>query len=542
MKKRRARGSYFGPRNQSHMSHDFSVIPTTNIPRSVFSRSSNYKTTFDSGYLIPFFVDEALPGDTFHLKTSILARLTTPITPFMDNLKLDYFFFSVPNRLVWDNWQKFNGEQTNPGDSVDYLIPQLVAPDGGFGSGSIADYFGIPQDIAGLSVSSLPFRAYNLIYNEWFRDENLVDSATVNKDDASDDPTVFTLRRRGKRHDYFTSCLPWPQKGEGVEIGLGSGVTGDTSQGQIDIVDATGVSHPLYSNGTEGVVYTNPAAAEGNFIGFGEHTGLTIDDALTINSLREAFQLQRMLERDARGGTRYTEIIRSHFGVISPDSRVQRPEYLGGGTMDININPVLQNSASDSTSPQGNLAAFGFAGGYRHGFSHSFVEHTTIIGIACVRADLTYQQGIPRMFSRQTRYDFFWPTLAHLGEQAVLNKEIYSQGPSVLNDSGGAIDDDVFGYQERFAEYRYGLSKITGEMRSTSKDADGNSNTLDIWHLAQKFDSLPTLNQSFIEENPPLDRVLAVQDEPQLLMDVYFDLKCARPMPTYSVPGYIDHF
>lgn len=553
------RGSYFGRRNQSHMTHDFSVVPTTNIPRSMFNRSSNYKTTFDSGYLVPFFVDEALPGDTFHLKTSILARLTTPITPFMDNLKLDYFFFSVPNRLVWDNWQRFNGEQVNPGDSVDYLIPQINPGSDGFAESSVADYFGIPPKVDSLSVSALPFRAYNLIYNEWFRDENLIDSAVVNKGDATEtDMGVYPLRKRGKRHDYFTSCLPWPQKGDGVELALGTPVLTPTEDGlNFKFTNPGGTES--YTAGLQArsadvgyesekpVVYadsTDMLTGEAyNMVGFGDKLGMSITntDALTINSLREAFQLQRMLERDARGGTRYTEIIRSHFGVISPDSRVQRPEYLGGGSLDINVNPVLQNSASDATSPQGNLAAFGYAGGYKHGFSHSFVEHSIIIGIACVRADLTYQQGLPRMWSRQTRYDFFWPTLAHLGEQAVLNKEIYAQGPNVFEtdpETGEeyAADDSVFGYQERYAEYRYGMSLITGKMRSTAEDP------LDVWHLAQKFDNLPTLNQDFIEENPPVDRVIAVQDEPQLLMDVFFDLRCARPMPTYSVPGYIDHF
>jgi len=521
----------FGPQGNlpSTLSKDFSRVPKVDIQRSVFNRDHGLKTTFDAGNLIPIFYDEALPGDTFQLDANGFGRLATPINPFMDNLYIETFFFSVPYRLIWNNWEKFCGEQDNPGDSTDYLVPQTS---GTVTNSSLFDYFGVPTDVS-LSFNNLCGRAYNLIYNEWFRDQNLQDSVTVDKGDGPDTLTNYTLLKRGKRHDYFTSALPWPQKGDAVSLPLGSTAP----------VTTTGVN-PTFSGSTfsnlsiKGMSETSHIRMEGStsdsyeLLKFGNETGLQTDltdaTAATINQLREAFQIQRLYEKDARGGTRYTEVIQSHFGVTSPDARLQRPEYLGGGKDRININPVAQTSSTDTTTPQGNLSGYGTTGFTGHRFNKSFTEHSVIIGLACVFADLTYQQGLARHFSRQTRWDFYWPALAHLGEQTIFNKEIYAQGTSA--------DDDVFGYQERYAEYRYKPSNVTGQMRSNF------SSSLDTWHLAQDFGSLPALNASFIEENPPVDRVTAVQNYPNLILDMYFKLKCARPMPTYGVPGLIDHF
>lgn len=545
--------------------HLFSQIPSTQIPRSVFDRSHGYKTTFNSGFLVPFYVDEVLPGDSFKLTATLFARLATPIVPFMDNLYLETFFFFVPNRLVWDNWQKFNGEQKNPSDSTDFLIPTVSGTN--VGNQTLWDYFGLPTNVdAALKVNALPFRAYNLIFNEWFRDENLQESLKVPTGDGPDNLTDYSLVRRGKRHDYFTSCLPWPQKGPGVEISIGGivPVSGDVSfykQVGSYHVD-TGITS--VSNWSDRVLFKEtapfqignkdknwsgggPFPLQQNFVSSDPHPGqisfyagkfgITSDGLkadlsnatpISINDLRQAFQVQKLYERDARGGTRYTEILRSHFGVISPDARLQRPEYLGGSSARISINPVQQTSATNEMTPQGNLAAYGVASDSFHGFSKSFVEHGYVFGFVNVRADLTYQQGLNRMWSRQGRFDFYWPVLAHLGEQAVLNKEIYAQGT--------ADDDKVFGYQERYAEYRYYPGQITGKFRSTDPQP------LDSWHLAQKFSSLPTLSSQFIQDNPPVERVIAVQDEPQFLFDSYIRLKCARPMPVYSVPGLVDHF
>ncbi len=519
----------------------FSQVPNVTIGRSKFNRSHVLKTTFDEGKLIPIFCDEVLPGDSFKLKVTTFTRMATPIFPVMDNLYLETFFFFVPMRLIWDNFQKFMGEQENPGDSTDYLIPTYTASTGPV-VGSLSDYFGIPTGINNINFNILPHRAYWLIWNEWFRDENLQNSAPLFKGDAGkvweSDTAVngfgpFDCAPRGKRYDYFTSCLPWPQKGPGVELPLGSfaPVLADPSNSVVEaqiFKDSSNTPINLFksSSNNAGINPTNLPDATPllpNMV-----ADLSNATAATINSLRQAFQLQRFYEKDARGGTRYIEKIKSHFGVTSPDARLQRPEYLGGHSDRININPVVQTSSTDSTSPQGNLSAFGVSGARYHGFSKSFVEHGYIIGLANVRADLTYQQGLNRMWSRKTVLDFYWPSFAHLGEQAVLNKEIYAQGTSK--------DDEVFGYQERYGEYRYKPSMITGKFRSTY------AQSLDSWHFSQKFENLPTLSNQFIQDHPPISRCLAVPSEPHFLMDAFFNLKCVRPMPLFGTPGLIDHF
>jgi len=538
-------------KNASVDLHNFSMIPKADIPRAQFNRQSTHKTTFDAGYLIPVYIDEVLPGDAFNVSATIFARLTTPINPIMDNLHLDTHFFFVPIRLIWNNWQKMQGEQENPGDSISYITPVCNTPAGGYDVGSLQDYFGLPtvgDTFGGAAVASYSqfwARAYNLIWNEWFRDENLQDSVVVDKDDGPDDPADYVLLRRGKRHDYFTASLPWPQKGAtAVSLPLGTSAPIQyINQNTTGWVARRASDGALAGGGLTGVSYdaNSTLVNEGNTIQLqldpqnNLYADLSQATAATINQLRLAFQTQKLLERDARGGTRYTEIIRSHFGVISPDARLQRPEYLGGGSTPVVINPTVQTSgtsASGTTTPLGTLAAVGAAVARGHGFNQSFTEHGVIIGLMSVRADLTYQQGVRRMFNRSTRYDYYLPAFAMLGEQAVLNKEIYATGNST-------VDNGTWGYIPRWDEYRYRPSMITGLFRSTA------NGTIDNWHLAQNFANLPVLNDEFIQDQPPVERILAVgaaANGKQFYCDCFFTERLARPLPMHSVPGLIDHF
>jgi len=526
----------------------YAMTPAPDIPRSAFDLSHTHKTTFKGGALVPIFVDEILPGDHLRLKLHAFVRLATPIVPAMDNLWLESFFFFVPNRLVWSNWTRFMGEQLNPADTTAFLLPQVEIPIAAFTAESLQDYFGITMDVGGAGasvfVNALPFRAYALIWNQWFRDQDLQNPISIPLTDGPDAITSYVLQYRAKRHDYFTSARPWPQKPLGaVSTGVGPMSLGQYAPGQLDIRPQAGA--PVSGITSTGAVSSGPFSRSetgGRGVTWARELAsarIKATDAapdypdvrVLINDIRTANMIQAMMERNARSGTRYTEILQGHFRVQSPDARLQRPEYLGGGRTAIQLSPVAQTSASDltgSTSVLGELSAVGTAAVAGHGFSSSFVEHGYVIGMINVRADLTYQQGIERMWHRRTQYDFYWPGLAHLGEQAVLSKEIFSDGT--------ANDLTVFGYQERWAEYRSKPGRISGLFRFNSVAAQ-----LDMWHFAQEFITRPTLGTTFMQDptGDILPRVLQFTglQSSQFLGDFMVDLRYVRCMPMFSIPG-----
>lgn len=522
----------------------FAMVPRNDVPRSAFDVRHMHKTTMSAGFLVPIYFDEVLPGDSLRLNMTIFARLATVVVPVMDNIYLESFFFFVPNRLLWNNWQRFMGELNSPTDTTEFQTPYVDVTNALMASQSIWDYFGLTlNNSAGtLRVNALPFRAYNLVFNSWFTDEDLYGYAAQNVGDGPDNVGDYGVVPRMKRHDYFTSARPWPQKPinmsdsgtlggplmPGGRMTLPQAGAPVSGVGWLSTVSAGG--NDVKESGSRTVNYPDSAAIGGNVLYVRRTSADFPDIRVLINDMRTANAVQLMLERNARGGTRYTEIIRSHFGVVSPDARLNRPEFLGGGRANVIVNPVAQTAPTAGGNALGQLAGVASVVGDRHGFSHSFTEHGIILGLVEVRADLGYQQGVERSWFRRTQYDYYWPGLAHLGEQAILNKEIYS-APDGLN-------DNVFGYQERWAEYKYRASRVSGQMRSTF------ASPLDVWHLAQKFTSRPVLNSTFITDQPPLDRALVVGGSynVQILVDALFDARWVRPMPLFSIPGFGPRF
>jgi hypothetical protein len=549
--------------------YNFAQNPQVGVSRSRFQRNSDNKTTFNTGDLIPIYLDEVLPGDTHQIDVACVMRMATPIFPVMDNAYCDFYFFFVPNRLLWEHWKEFMGEnkETAWTPKTEYSVPQVTAPTGGWAEGTLADYLGLPTKVEGISVSALPGRAYGLIYNEWFRNQNVTqptlvevtDATTTGKNDGSaTNDSAITLAKplkAAKVFDYYTGALPEPQKGEPITIPLTGNAPIKSYLNQEMTIpaavikpgnsyttsgwpwDVNGKAY-LFQNNIDGTATMTGQAKSGTSFG-DKIDGQTSDiaflgadlgavTAATINQLRQAFQIQKLLEKDARGGTRYREVLREHFGVISPDSRMQIPEYLGGYRLPINVSQVIQTSSTDGTSPLGNTAALSVTTMNKPMFTKSFTEHGFVMGLAVVRTDQTYQQGIERMWSRKGRYDYYWPVLANIGEQAILNKEIYAQGK--------AADEEAFGYQEAWADYRYKPSKVTGLFRSNA------AQSLDAWHYAQDYDALPTLSTAWMEQtDTEMKRTLAVQSQPDFIADFYFMNKTTRCMPVYSIPGLIDH-
>jgi hypothetical protein len=536
--------------------YNFAQNPQVGVSRSRFQRNSDNKTTFNTGDLIPIYLDEVLPGDTHQIDVACVMRMATPIFPVMDNAYCDFYFFFVPDRLLWEHWKEFMGEnkETAWTPKTEYSVPQVTAPKGGWEEGTLADYLGLPTKVEGISVSALPGRAYGLIYNEWFRNQNVTqptlvevtDATTTGKNDGSaTNDSAITLAKplkAAKVFDYYTGALPEPQKGEPISLPLNGSAKLRVYEDQelTNVIDGTGAKWKEIwtwnnepdriegnKNGTQ-ITLTQVGSGAGTKNSGWIGTDLSSVSAATINQLRQAFQIQKLLEKDARGGTRYREVLREHFGVISPDSRMQIPEYLGGYRLPINVSQVIQTSSTDGTSPLGNTAALSVTTMNKPMFTKSFTEHGFIMGLAVVRTDQTYQQGIERMWSRKGRYDYYWPVLANIGEQAILNKEIYAQG--------NAKDNEAFGYQEAWADYRYKPNKVTGLFRSNA------AQSLDAWHYAQDYDALPTLSTAWMEQtDSEMKRTLAVQNQPDFIADFYFMNKTTRCMPVYSIPGLIDH-